>query len=147
MVPLVFFTIPQTAPISVVFPAPLGPRSAKISPAPMVSETPASAVTSRYRLTSCSTSRTGVGLTGPRGIAKTRGSPLGSGVKCRVERPRLRGVLRRSRPAGSFLGLIRRGRLDSVAAPGERGPRLHIAQRNITAQRLDVGHLLVRIDA
>jgi hypothetical protein len=47
MVPLVFFTSPQTAPMSVVFPAPLGPSRAKISPAPMVSDTPASAVTSR----------------------------------------------------------------------------------------------------
>jgi hypothetical protein len=46
-VPLVFFTSPHTAPISVVFPAPFGPRRAKISPAPMVSVTPASAVTSR----------------------------------------------------------------------------------------------------
>ena len=42
-----FFTSTHTAPISVVFQAPLGPSNAKISPAPMLSETPASAVTSR----------------------------------------------------------------------------------------------------
>jgi len=50
-VPEVFFSAPQTAPMSVVLPAPFGPRSARISPARISRLTPASAVCFGYRLT------------------------------------------------------------------------------------------------
>src|SRR5215475_9803977 len=53
---------PQTIEIQVVLPAPLGPRSAKISPCSIDSVTPPSASTLGYRLTSASVSTAGVGM-------------------------------------------------------------------------------------
>src|SRR5574342_226495 len=50
---------PATMLMSVVLPAPLGPRSAKISPARTARSTPARATTSPYRFTSPRTSTTG----------------------------------------------------------------------------------------